>query len=305
MRTHVSKVLVGTASIFKPLGTLTEAEITAFDVDTKAAVTANTKRVAYAVGSPVLGKPIISAVVEVKQIIDAFKNPYEAPQEKQVSLTVDTVPSEGVAEIIKVVYHDNLSIIPNQIKQTVVTPVAAASETPTTYAAKIAAEFNAQEFRFCTAVAAANVVTFTGLVVSTSYNHIDREESVNFEVNDPEFQTYANGDVSGAYTVADVTALKLGQGTYAKVAYLEELNMGRRGYSDRRMWNDTKKFIGNADKNTTYDVFVINANDSVEGDMQDTRSNPVGIIIAAKVGSMTDLLVETDTAFTFETVPAS
>jgi len=289
MRNYVSKVLVGsglananTTDDVQPED-LTEGQIIVLDADTGDGLVAGSKNIQFALGTAVLGEPVLSAVIAKSGIESYNTNAYQAAQKKKQTLTVSAVPTAGETVVFKAIYHDNHSIIPNQIKQTAVSVTCALSgETTTTFAAKIAAAFNLQEFKFVAVTSAAAVVTFEGIVLTSesSYNSIDRPESVNFEVNAP------TGEKSGTYAVATTVALRLGQGSPAKIAWMEEQAQGRRGFSDRRMWNDTKKFQSSADAGSTYDVGVISAQDLVAGEMQGVRSNPIGVIIAAKVGTI-------------------
>jgi len=195
---------------------------------------------------------------------------------KQVStLTVDLTNSEvGDVFLVKVAYHDNLSIIPNQIKFTIATAVYETGDDATKIATKLRAAFTAQEFIFVDVSGAGANVIFTSKILRTAsaYNHIDRPETVIFEVAIPE---------KGTFSVVATTPPVLAQGTAAQIAWMEEQHMGRRGYSDRRMWNDNRKYPLQVNPTATYDVIVVEANKIVEGDMQDTRSNPVGAVIAA------------------------
>ena len=299
-RNHVSKVLIGVAAknvtAVDNLGPATVAPgtVIAFDFDTNSSLTANSKNIGFAKGTAVLGEPIVAGPIPKAGIIDAILNPYKAAVNKKITLTVGAVPVIGKTAIIKVVYHDNLSIIPNQIKQTVigVTANAANTASTTTWAAAIAAEFNLQvgSNLFVKVTTATNTVIFEGITLTTAsnYNSIDRPETLNFEIGYPDDPTL------GTYTQALTTALSSGQGDAAKVAWMEEQAMGRVGFSDRRMWNDTKKYPTQVTPGATYAVLVINANAQIEGDMQNTYNAPVGVVVAGS--SATLALILTDLA---------
>ena len=277
MRNYVSKVLVGNGIGFKAIDTLTEGEIVSMDLDTRAAVTADTKNIVFARGTSVLGEPLIAGPITVKGIESSVTNPYEAAVNQKSTLTVTTVPAVGKTALFKVVYIDNLSIVPNQIKQTAISVTAGFGETVSSFAEKIAAEFNLQEYLFVTVTQAAGVVTFEAKVLLTrsNYNGIDKPETLTFEVGAPdEFSGV------GKYSVARTVAPKLGQGDAATIAWLEDRHQGRQGFSDRRSWNNPRKFSPTAERGVSYDTIVINANSIVEGDMQDNRANPVGVILA-------------------------
>jgi hypothetical protein len=294
MRNYVSKVLIGEGTANTSIaGILPEAltigQIIAFDPDTGVDLVAGSANVSFALGTAVLGEPIIAGPFAKASISSLYSNAYQAAVKKKVTLTVDTVPTAGKSPFFKVVYHDNLSILPNQMKQTAVSVEAVTGDTTTTYAAKIAAAFNLQDFKFVAVTSATNVVTFESEVVATesAYNSIDRPEVVNFEVGAQEEDTY------GAYTIADTVALKLGQGSPAKIAWMAEQAQGRRGFNDRRLWNNAKhQFDSGVDPAETYDVVVLTANDVREGDMQDTRSNPVGAILALEVGTLAVVAID-------------
>lgn len=308
-RNYVSKMLVGTGianltGAPVTLAELTEGQIIAFDFDianaANTSITADTKFIGFARGTATLGEPILAGPIPVAGITDAINNPYAAPVNQISTLQVLTVPAVGETAIFKVAYHDNLSIIPNQIKQSVIGLVATAANTatPTTWAAAIAAEFNLQTAElggnlFVTVTSATDTVTFTGITVKTAsnYNGIDRPETLVFEISIPE--TVGS---TGTYTVVDpVTAAKAGQGDVAKIAWLEEQHMGRLGYSDRRMWNNTKKYQSQIVAGiTNYEVLVISADQWTEGDMQGLRANPIGALIATSAAGQA--LLETDLA---------
>lgn len=301
MRTHVSKVLIGTAlantSIAQvDLAALTEGQIIAFDYDTRLDLVAGSKNIAFARGTANLGEPIVAGPIAKASISSAYLNPYQAAVLMKETLTVSTVPTVGKTAIFKIAYHDNLSIIPNQIKQTVVAVVATAVNTATTtlWAAAIAAEFNKQKggFLFATVTSATNVVTFTAITLlsQSSYNGIDRPESVVFEVGAP------NDPALGVYVVARTVAPVAGQGDAAKMAWLEEQHMGRRGYSDRRSWNNPRSYKSQVTAGETYATLVVTGDVIVEGDMQDTRSNPIGAIIGGSGATLATILTDLATA---------
>lgn len=301
MRNHVSKVLVGidtvnTNAAQKDLEALTEGQVIAFDHDTGIEIVAATKNIGFARGTAVLGEPLVAGPIPVGGITDAILNPYKAAVNKQMTLTVTSVPTVGKTAIFKIAYHDNLSIIPNQIKQTVVAITANATNAASTatWAAAIAAEFNKQTAElggnlFCTVSSATNVVTFVGqtLTTASSYNGIDRPETLNFEIGAPNDEPD-----QGVYAVAVSVALASGQGDPSKVAWMEDQAQGRFGHSDRRMWNNTKKFVPTADPGETYATLVITANIQVEGDMQNTRNNPIGVVICGASAQVTNILAD-------------
>lgn len=300
-RNHVSKVLVGidtvnTNAAQKDLEALTEGQVIAFDFDTGIEIVAATKNIGFARGSAVLGEPIVAGPIPKAGISDIILNPYNAPVNKEMTLTVSAVPTVGKTVICKVIYHDNLSILPNQIKQTVIAVTANAvnAASTTTWAAALAAEFNKQTAGlggnlFVTVTSATNVVTFVGQTLTTAsdYNGIDRPETLNFEIGAP----YDDADL-GTYAVATTVALESGQGDPAKVAWMEDQAQGRIGYSDRRMWNNTKKFTPTAVAGETYATMVITADIQVEGDMQNTRNNPIGVVVCGASAQLTNIIAD-------------
>jgi len=233
------------------LAALTEGEIIAFDFDQANAadtsVSATTTSIGFARGTASLGEPILAGPIPVKGIQDAINNPYQAPVNQISTLQVTATPEVGKTAIFKVAYHDNLSIIPNQIKQTTIAIVADATNaaTASTWAAAISAEFNKQNAElggnlFVTVEVTTDTVTFTGITLKTqsNYNGIDRPETLVFEIGAPD-----TSNTTATYVVVNpATAAKAGQGDASKVAWMEEQHMGRLGYADRRMWNDTKKY---------------------------------------------------------------
>jgi hypothetical protein len=306
-RNHVSKMFVGvgianvTASAIA-LAALTEGQIIAFDFDNANAadngLTSTSTNLGFARGTAVLGEPILAGPIPIDNIREANNNPYQAPVNQISTLTVATTPSVGKSAIFKVVYHDNLSIIPNQIKNTTIAVVADAANTAstTTFAAAIAAEFNKQTSElggnlFVTVTSAAAIVTMTGITLLTqsNYNGIDRPETLVFEIGIPE-----EGDgTHGTYAVALTNKALPGQGDTSKIAWLEEQHMGRLGYADRRMWNNTKKYQSQLVAGVTaYETLVINGDDYREGDMQGLRANPVGVVVAAAAAGQA--LIEAD-----------
>jgi hypothetical protein len=299
-RNHVSKVLIGLAA--KNVTTVDDlgpadavaGTVIAFDFDTNGSLTSTSKNIGFAKGTATLGEPIIAGPIPKAGIIEAILNPYKAAVNKVVTLTVTAVPTVGKVAIVRVAYHDNLSIVPNQIKQTVIALQANATNTAstTTWAAAIAAEFNLQigNNLFVAVTTSTNTVIFTGITLTTAsnYNGIDRPETLNFEIGYPDEAAF------GVYTQALTTALASGQGDAAKVAWMEEQSMGRQGFSDRRMWNDTKKYPSQVVAGETYAALVITAGISIEGDMQNTYNAPIGAVICGS--SATLALILTDLA---------
>jgi len=299
MRNYVSKVLIGTATAntaIAPIAptALTSGQVIAFDWDTQTDIKATSVNIGFARGMDSLGAPIFAGPIPVNKISSAVLNPYVAPVAQVRTLTVDAVPAAGKTVIFKVTYHDNLSIIPNQMKQTIVSVVATTANiaNTTTWAAAIAAEFNKQVFLFVSVVAAVNVITFSAITLLTTsqYNHIDRPESVVFELGVPDDTTL------GVYVTAQTVAPNLGQGTAAKIAWLEEQAMGRRGYSDRRLALDTKKYQSDVVSGETYATLIINADDYIEGDMQSLYPAPVGAVICGDGASLANILTDLSVA---------
>ena len=305
MRNHVSKFLVGVGVGYEAIDGLSDGEICGFDYEAQAAISSSTKVIGFAKGTANAGYPILAGPIEVAGITEAYKNDYEAAQLQKYTLQVTAVPAAGKTAVIKVVYHDNLSIIPNQIKQSVVAVTAETGETNSSFAGKIAAEFAKQDYLFVTVSVSTATVTFEAKTLKTasSYNGIDRPEAIKFEVGFPQ-----EGDELGAYTLTQTAAFKMGQGDPSKIAWLADQFQGRQGFSDRRMWNNTKKYASGVDNSKNYDTLVINAEAVVEGDMQGVRSNPVGVMLALTddtatgVGSFYEDLAK---AVTLVDIPAS
>jgi hypothetical protein len=277
-------MLIGKGIAFKDIATLANGEIVSMDAATQGAVTAGTKEIVFAQGTPILAEPILTSPLVVKNIISANRNNYEAQVLQKNTLTVSTVPTAGKVVLVRVAYLDNLSIVPNQIKQTLISVIAEAGETTTTLATKIAAEFNKQDYLFVTVTSSAAVVTFEAILLKTasSYNGIDRPESIKFEVGVP-----ADEDGKGTYVVAVTVKSKVGQGDPNKIAWLADQHQGRQGYSDRRMWNNGKKYVAPVDNSKNYNVSVILGNLVGEGDMQDNRSFPIGAVLAITTDTAT------------------
>lgn len=286
MGTAVKQDVIDLAAIIAPA-------IEVYDFETGLKVTADSKTIAFAKGTDVAGEPIMSGPLSVKGM-SYVDNEAAAPLQQVSTLTVSVVPTVNPATgllpasvTFNVTYHDNLSIIPNQMKQTIVSvvPDAANTASTTTWAAAIAAAFNAQEFLYVGVSPAAAVITFTGiqLVSATKYNHIDRPEFVVFEIGVPNAAVSNGQDFHGTYAVAVTTAPDLGSGNLAQVQWMEEQHMGRQGFADRRMWNDTKKYptqVGDLSDDPS-NILVIQTDNWLEGDMQGLRANPVGVIIVA------------------------
>ena len=180
-RNYVSKMSVGTGianltGAPVDLAALTEGQIIAFDFDeangADTSVSATTKLIGFARGTAVLGEPILAGPIPVAGVREALNNPYQAPVNQISTLTVTAVPAVGETAIFKVIYHDNLSIIPNQIKQTVVGVIATTANvvSTTTWATAIKAESVKQTAElggnlFVAVTSAAAVVTFTGITL--------------------------------------------------------------------------------------------------------------------------------------------
>jgi len=304
-RNYVSKMLVGTGIANTTLAAvaledLTDGQIIAFDFDVANeadnSITADTTNIGFARGTATLGEPILAGPIPVAGIRTVNNNPYAAPVNQISTLQVTAVPAVDETAIFKVAYHDNLSIIPNQIKQSVIGLVATAANTatPTAWAAAIAAEFNLQtgDNLFVTVTSATDTVTFTGITITTAsnYNGINRPETLVFEIARPETM-----GSTGTYVIVDpTTEAQAGQGDVAKIAWLEEQHMGRLGYSDRRTWSARKYQSQIVSGITDYEVLVIRADIELEGDMQGLRANPIGALIATSAAGQA--LLETDLA---------
>ena len=302
MRNYVSTHLLGVATAnvkttndINPAA-LTDKQLIAFDWDTRLGLVAGSKNIGFARGTTILGQPLIAGPIPKAGIETAILNPYKAAVKQKMTLTITTVPTVGKTAIFKVVYHDNLSIIPNQIKQTAIALQADATNTAssTTWATAIAAEFNLQKDNgklFVDVTSATNVVTFEAvtMVTASNYNGIDRPENVVFEVGAPNESGY------GVYDVAQTVAPSSGQGDPAKMAWMEEKAMGRLGWSDRRSWN-APKYPSQVTAGETYATLVINANIVVEGDLQGVRSNPIGVVLGGESASLAAVLTDLATA---------
>ncbi|KKK63633.1 hypothetical protein LCGC14_2992310, partial [marine sediment metagenome] len=148
MRNYVSKVLLGidTKNVKTTddiaLEALTDRQIIAFDWDTLLGLVAGTTNIGFARGTATLGEALVVGPIPKAGIVSAILNPYKAAIKQKITLTVTTVPTVGKTGLFKISYHDNLSIIPNQIKQTIIALQADATNTATTttWAAAIAAE---------------------------------------------------------------------------------------------------------------------------------------------------------------------
>lgn len=314
MRNYVSKCFLGVGVASEAPATLSLGEISVYDFETGAPVIATTKQIAFARGLDVVGEPLLSGPIDVAGVQSIVATKGVAAVQQVSTLTVATVPTVNSATglypasvLFNVTYHDNLSILPNKMKQTIVSVVPDAVNTASTtlWAAAIAAAFTAQEFKYVTAVASAATVIFTGIAITTAtkYNHIDRPEFVVFEVGYP---TASSFDYShqGSYTLAATTAPVSGSGIKAKLQWMEEQYMGRQGFADRRLWDDTKKYPTQINE-VAFPVATVAATDIVigavpqlvligdnwrEGDMQGQRANPVGQVLAADCTSMNLIL---------------
>ncbi|HEC44437.1 MAG TPA: hypothetical protein ENI20_16570 [Bacteroides sp.] len=303
MRNYVSKVLLGidTKNVKTTddiaLEALTDRQIIAFDWDTLLGLVAGTTNIGFARGTATLGEALVVGPIPKAGIVSAILNPYKAAIKQKITLTVTTVPTVGKTGLFKISYHDNLSVIPNQIKQTIIALQADATNTATTttWAAAIAAEFVKQVVdgnMFVLVTTATNVVTFESLTILTAsaYNRIDRPETVIFEIGAPDESGY------GVYAVAQTVAPALGQGDPAKMAWIEDNAMGRFGHSDRRRWDNTRKYTPQVVAGETYDTLVISANIKVEGDLQGVRENPIGVVIGGESDTLALILTDLATA---------
>jgi hypothetical protein len=301
-RNHVSKVLIGTAAAnvtaVNDLGpaSVVDGTVIAYDFDTNGSIVAATTNIGFAKGTAVLAEPILAGPIPKANITSAILNPYKAAVNKKVTLTVSAVPTVGKTAIVRVSYHDNLSIVPNQIKQTVIALTANATNaaSTTTWASAIAAEFNLQlgNNLFVLVTTSTNTVIFEGITLTTAsaYNGIDRPETLNFEIGYPDEAEF------GVYTQALTTALASGQGDANKIAWLEEQAMGRQGFADRRMWNNTKKYPSQVTAGETYATLVISGDIYLEGDMQGLRANPIGAVVCGDSATLALVLVDLATA---------
>ena len=306
MSNPVSKVLVGTGVAYKDINTLTEGQLCGFDYDAPGPITSDSVRIGFAMGTATPGQPVLSAIIPAGSITDALRNNYQAPRNKEMELTVTDVPEAGKSAVFKINYQDSLSIVPNQLKNTMVSIQAVDGETAASFATKIAAAFNIQEDNlFCTVTASSNVVTVAANTVSTQskYNRINRPESLIFTISVPGVD-----EAVGTYSTATTVSHRAGQGDPAKVAYMEDQAQGRRGYSDRRNVMDPKRFSPSVNPSSTYDVVVINATVQVHDFIGSTQGAPIGVVLAVDTNTVTgagNFFEEMAEAVTLTSVPAS
>ena len=285
MRNYVQKVFVGKGIAYKaPFDvdgniTLAEDEVMAFDWDTKEAVTATTGLVGFHLG---LDQGIVTGPVNTKLRMNNLKTAYTAQVAQAVTVTVTAIPLPYTEVLFRVLVHDNLSIVPNQMKQIFASVIVDDVDTIDTFAAKVRENLTvAMKRRNFGTISGAGAEIIVTSNVDLAYNQINRPEVIYIEVGVP---------ANGAYTLTETLGVHP-SGEAEQVMWLEDLNAGRYGFSDRTNWN-AKKYQHQAIAGTTYDIFSVNANIDVEGDMQDIRFNPVGILMALEVGASDPLITE-------------
>ena len=292
MRNYVQKVFVGKGIAYKEpfdvdgVITLAEDEMMAFDWETKAAVTADSQLIGFHLGS--FGG-VVTGPVNVKLRMNNYTTPYAEQVAQKVEITVDATPIAGESAMFKILAHDNLSIVPNQMKQIFASVVGIDGEAVEDFAARLGVELAGamKQRNFATIEVAGAVITVTSDILD-SYNNINRPETIYVEVGIP---------TQGEYTVVETAGIHP-NGTPNQVMWMEDLYQGRYGFSDRTNWN-AKKYPHQADASLTYDIFTIDANIDVEGDMQDVRFNPVGMMMALEVGESSALVGELDPVLKF------
>jgi hypothetical protein len=284
MKNYVQRVLVGAGVPWAAGVNPAENEVMAFDWDTKLICDSTTTKVGLKCGN--LGGIVVGPIGSRLESHN-FSSAYRAGTPSAPTITVTGLPAAGQPTdfVFKVIIHDNLSIIPNQIKQVMAAVSSEGAADADAFADKIAAALNvAQGDRnVFNATAAAGVITVTAANVG-DYNDITRPEIIVLEI----------ANIEGPFTFGAGTAMVTPNGTPDQVMWLEDLHAGRYGFSDRTNWN-SKKYPHQAKDGETYSMYSIDALIPVEGDMQDVRLNPVGAIMA---------LTAVDIAFTDELTAA-
>jgi hypothetical protein len=297
MRTHVSKVFAGSGidpalppgSIFD----LTEGQIAVFDWDSKTVLDASNaadyNKVGFARGMGGGMNPLLTGPVDARKSIALF-TAYRAVDKPIKSLDTIAVPDEGVSAIFKVVTHTEVGVAPNKIFQVAVSIVGKASESPEEFAVRLKAEFdknnaeNGGAKRFDVTVSGSNPSKLNFEPFTTRnldngsdypYDGITRPEFMYIEIGAPN-----RFSEEGEYVVSTYQEAVPPHGYAKQIMWLEDVHMGRMGFSDRVSWQDKKKYQYQAKYNTTYDTVVISGDLGKEGDMQATRQNPVGVILA-------------------------
>lgn len=305
MRTYVSKVLAGAGIAWKDIFTLAEGEIVVFQWEDMKAVTGPVPALGFAKGTKNIDAPIIVGPISVRNC-SGLLHSYQAIDKAVQTLTVVDLPKDDVSPIFKVIYHSEFDVAPNRIEQVVASvKKTAAITTAAEYATAIKEEFEAQQkdkgakyFEITLSGAALTFIPYTLRTATEPYNEIDRPETMYIEVGAPE--RFVD---EGSYTVeAGSESIPAGgvpvhpHGTPVQIMWLEDKHMGRFGFTDRVSWNDSKKYIYQAEYGKEYDTLVIAGDSYLEGDMQNLRANPVGVILACKDGSMTALQADVEKA---------
>jgi len=326
MRNYVSKMLVGqgVANVATTddldIHSVADGKVAIFDWDapSDSSVTAATKLIGVVKGGSagqIIAGPFPKASLKV------FRREYSAGRQQKGTLQVTSVPGTdavGLAVVFKVIYHQNLSIVPNQIKAfTWSVPIddADAAGSASDFAAKIKAGLDAaiaadsDKMVYFTAAISGDTITFTAKEMESAkeYNEIDRPEQLIFElaatakvikggvVYEDSFSQGSSYD-KGEYTLVDQSVTPImANGTESHVKWMEDQHMGRLGFSDRRMWNDTKKYKYQAQDGATYDYLILSADLPSEGDLQDTMNFPVGCVIASTEATTAVLATDLET----------
>ena len=295
MRNQVSPVFSGTAASLESgaadFAGLALNGVLAFDADNDTAISSSTSKIGIVKRFGPNDQGLMFVELDVDKITLAKSNSKTNYTAKSMSLTVSELPDAsaiGQGIVFKVMLKQNLSIVPNQQKF-ILAPVQVTEAniaTTTAFAAAIADAIsladNNKAFQYVSASSSGAKVTVTALPVATAtpegYNHIDRPEYLDFELNAPDTDLGSPTEY-GAYTIAVESAQVLPIGAGPDVVYMEEMAQGRLGFTDRRSWN-VKKYEASADLSKSYDILTINSEKVVEGDLQGLRSNPVGVTLA-------------------------
>ena len=327
MRTYVSKMLVGVGDAnvsgtdnFNIHTGIVDGNVVAFDWDkpSTSSITAETKLIGFVKGQSAAKGNIIAGPFPVSSMKVYRREQADAVQQ-QGTLTVTDVPgadSVGHSIVFQTIHHQNLSLVPNQIKSfmwSVNIDEADTSGSAAAFAQKIYDEWKAAMDQHVAedgvmyvqlADPTTATITATAQAVEGSYNGIDRPEQIVFEFsatakvirNGQTYEDTFTEDASadkGTYTIVNQSvAPVMANGTYDHVRWMEDQHQGRLGFSDRRMWNNTKKYEYQAVSGSKYDYLIVEANLQAEGDQQNLMNWPVGCVIASTTAT-TDLL-ETD-----------
>lgn len=241
------------------------------------------------------GKPIFSDLIARADITKFAFQAYTARVAQVSTLNLASLASSKEYEIV-IVFKDDLRLIPNRQTRIVIQHITPAGATVTTEIDKIVTAINADKAApYVTASRSSNSLVLTAKFIATK--SIDKYEFVQFSASASLVGSLGEKTLVSDETVS--TAATRGSGLPIQVRELEFQAQGWSGITDLRdfvrIGSNPSFFASDDVTGGGYDLIVIQAQKKIEGSIQDTRTTPIGVIVALAAGSAQEAVDGVDT----------